>query len=236
MTLPLFPSFPGVSWPLKAHEFSTLVQDSPVLIDTRIAQSRNPRWHWELVFEVLRDTLTRPEYRQLQGFLLALQGQAGDFLFHDPTDFRVGPALNADSSPNLDAELQVVTDGAGNYYSPIQRNFGGQFAEDVSELDGAIAVYANGALATAGTGAGQYQVLGPYLAVSGASCAGLYLKWGSEPTGPVTAEFDFLFRCRMEGDTQDFEQFVASMWTIGGSESKNGSGYLKFMTSRVPQV
>ena len=40
----------------------------------------------------------------------------------------------------------------------------------------------------------------------------------------------------MEEDTQDFEQFLSQMWTIGGSESKAGSGFLKFMSSRIPQV
>lgn len=236
MSLPVFPSLPGLTWPVvKASEFATLVQDAPNFMDTRIVQAQNPRWHWELVFDFLRDTTTQQEYRQLQGFLLALQGQAGDFYFSDPTDNSMGPALSA-GVPNLAAQLQVVNDGAGNYYSPLQRNFGGQFYEDITDLNGSVAVYANGALASVGTGAGQYQLLGPGLAIPGYSFMGMYLKWGSAPAAPVTAAFNFYFRCRMEGDSQDFEQFLSNMWTIGGSESKNGSGYIKFMSSRIPQV
>jgi hypothetical protein len=131
----------------------------------------------------------------------------------------------------------VVNDGAGNYYSPIQRNFGGQFYEDITDLNGAIAVYKNGTLASAGTGAGQYQVAGPGLALPGASFYGMYLSWGTTPpAAPVTAQFNFYFRCHLEEDTQDFEQFLSTMWTVGGSESKNGSGALRFCTSRIPQL
>ena len=238
MSLPVFPSLPGLTFPvLKASGFNTIVQDASNLMDTRIPQTRNPRWNWELTFDVLRDSTTPSEYRQLQGFILALQGQAGDFLYDDPTDDSVGPALIS-SVPNTAAELQVVNDGAGNYYSPIQRNFGGQFLEDITDLNGSIAVYANGTLATVGTTAGKYEIGGPGLAIPGASFYGMYLAWGAStpPATPVTAQFNFYFRCRMSEDTQDFEQFVSNMWTVGGSESKNGSGYLKFQSSRIAQV
>lgn len=236
MPLPVFPSLPGLAWPvLKSSEFNTLEQDSPALMDTRIRFTRNPRWHWQMVFDVLRDSTTYTEYRQLQGFILALGGRAGDFLYSDPSDNSVGPAMNG-STPNAAAELQVIDDGEGNYYSPIQRNFGGQFYEDITDLNGAIAVYANGVLASAGIGAGQYQLLGPGLSVSGNSYLGMYLKWGSQPAAPVTAQFNFYFRGHMEEDTQDFEQFLSNMWTIGGSEAQSGSGYLKFCSSRIAQI
>jgi Conserved hypothetical protein 2217 (DUF2460) len=238
MSLPVFPTLPGLAWPVpKSAEFNTLVQDSPNFMETRIPQSRNPRWHWELIFEVLRETATLSEYRQLQGFLLALNGQAGDFCFSDPTDNAVGPALIG-GVPNTAAQLQVVNDGAGHYFSPVQRSFGGQFLEDITDLNGAIAVYDNGVLQTqvsSAPAAGQFVLAGPGLAVSGDSFMGMYLQWGAAPTGPVTAQFNFYFRCRMEEDTQQFEQFLSSMWTMGGSEGKT-SGSLKFMSSRIPQV
>jgi len=64
----------------------------------------------------------------------------------------------------------------------------------------------------------------------------MYLKWGSQPAAPVTAQFNFYFRGHMEEDTQDFEQFLSNMWTIGGSEAQSGSGYLKFCSSRIAQI
>ena len=67
--------------------------------------------------------------------------------------------VNASSiNVNLQAQLPVVTDGAGHYYSPIQRNFGGFFWEDITDLDGSIRVYANGTMVT------NYAIRGPGLA------------------------------------------------------------------------
>ena len=74
------------------------------------------------------------------------------------------------SFPNAPlAQLQLVNDGAGNYYSPIQRTFDGGLYEDVTDLNGGIAVYANGSLCSSGTGAGQYTLTGPGLALNGFS-------------------------------------------------------------------
>jgi hypothetical protein len=77
------------------------------------------------------------------------------------------------------AGLSLVNDGVGNYYSPIQRTLNGFFYEDITDLNGAIAVYNNATLATAGSGAGQYTVLGPGLALPTASYMGMYLKWNT---------------------------------------------------------
>jgi hypothetical protein len=144
------------------------------------------------------------------------------------------------------AQLSLVNDGAGNYYSPIQRTLDGNFFEDVTDLNGSIVVYANGTLATVGSSAGQYEVMGPGLALPTASYMGMYLKWGAgtPPTAPITAQFNFYFRVRFESDSQDFEKFLGlgssvvaagqggGFWTIGGSEAQNGTGTLKLCTAR----
>lgn len=135
--------------------------------------------------------------------------------------------------------VPLVTDGEGNYYSPIQRNFGGQFLEDVTDLNTSaypLSVWANGVLQTAGaSGTGNYSLEGPGVAIPGYSYDGLYLQWwGAPPSTPITIMGGFYFRVRLESDQQDIEQFFQQFWTIGGSESKNGSGYLKMVSSRVP--
>jgi hypothetical protein len=92
MSLSVFPSLPGLSWPvLKSSEFATLTQDSPNFFETRIQQAKNPRWHWEMTFDVLRDTITLPEYRQLQGFILGLGGSSLTFSTAIPATTRSGP-------------------------------------------------------------------------------------------------------------------------------------------------
>ncbi len=129
---------------------------------------------------------------------------------------------------NEPAPLAVVTDGLGNYYSPLQRSIAGLYQEDVTDLvPNTLQVFGSGAPISG------YQVRGPGLAVPGAAYAGLYLSWGAaQPPQPVTATFQFYFRVRFETDTQDFERWAQGLWTIGGDNSKNGSGMLKLRTSR----
>ena len=253
MSLPVFPSLPGLTFTsVKTPKFATLNASAPNGYESRVAQVLNPIWEWTLVFDFLHDFFwggftTVSELRTLMGFFNDQSGMAGSFLFTDPDDNAVGPAL-ASSSPNTPlAELSLVTDGAGGWFSPIQRTLDGVFYEDVTDLNGSIAVYANGVLKSAGGSSGEYQVEGPGLAIPGASYMGLYLNWnGTEPAGPITAQFNFYFRVRFASDSQDFEKFLGigaaaglppagqggGYWTIGGSESQNGSGQLKLRTAR----
>jgi Conserved hypothetical protein 2217 (DUF2460) len=247
MTLQIFPTLPGLTYPvLKSAEFDTLVQSSPNKYETTIPQTINPVWHWEFIYDFLRDfsygSFTITELRTLLDFFLYQGGQAGTFLYLDPDDNYVGPAMNGESPNTPLAQLQVVTDGNGHYYSPLQRTLGGLFYEDITNLNtnteaggSALAVYANGVLQTTGGGSPNYTLSSsPGLAIPGASFMGIYLTWAAEPTQPITAQFNFCFRVRFESDTQDMEKFVNQFWTIGGSESKNGKGYLQ-LVSRRPQ-
>jgi len=180
MSLDVFPSnLRGLTYPVeKTSEFNTVVQSAPNLLETTVAQTRNPRWEWQLIYDVLWDDDAHKiagyaDYRRLQGFILSQGGRASEFLYSDPSDNAVGPALIA-GAPNPLAQLQLVNDGAGNYYSPIQRNFGGLFYEDVTDLNGPIVVYANGILQTFGT---DYTIVGPGLALPGMSFMGLVINW-----------------------------------------------------------
>jgi hypothetical protein len=224
---------------VKAPQFNTLVQTAPNFFTTRIIQSQNPIWHWTLMYDYLygssngqyNNTLLAgreyPDYQLLQGFFLARHGQADDFLFLDPDDHVVGPGL-VGVDPNLKAQQQLVTDGT-TFFSPLQRNMGGQFLEDVTDLvPGTLVVYANGVEQTEGV---DFTVEGPGFAVPGFSSIAKYLQWAAEPTEPITAEFEFYFRCVFETDQQDFEKFLEDLWTIGG----HGGGQLQLKSSR-PQI
>lgn len=217
----------------KSAQFPAIVQPGTDLANTtRIALTLNPVWRWIFTYNQLFDDLSNPNYvyselRTLLGFCLARHGQVDDFLLEDLTDNFIGPALNpADGSPNLQAQLQVVNDGAGNYFSPVQRNVGGQFFEDITDLGpGGITVYTNGALNVG------YTLLGPGLAIPGASFSGLYLAWAAPPAEPVTAQFNFYFRVRFEKDTTAFEQFLQGLWAAGGENSSNSEA-LYLVTER----
>lgn len=314
MALPIFPlSVPyttgglrGLTYPvMKTAEFATTVSEAPNFYETRVQNAINPRWHFTQIWNYLKDNpndvpaLYAPytDYRIMQGFYANMGGMNQSFLFLDPTDNSVGPALQTagwraywqpivnaimvtggnawqattvtgptsfsqpsfagagpvtDSGviwtklgsasgtyPNPDAQLQIVTDGT-YYYSPLQRNFGGQFLEDVTDLNtttaiggSALAVYADGVLQTGS----NYTLMGPGLYTPTGSYMGMYLRWAitspvAPPTAPVTAQFNFFFRVRFETDDLDFENFLNQVWTMGGPDTRNGAGYLKLMTAR----
>lgn len=242
MALKVYPTLPGLTFPvLRMTEFDTDIQTSSNKYETALPNMVNPLWSWQLTYDFLRDfaygSFTISELRTILDFFLFQGGRAGRFLFLDPDDNFVGPAM-VSGSPNVPmAQLQVVTDGT-NYYSPLQRTLGGLFYEDITDLNtsgtgSTPAFYKNGTLAVEGIGSGQYQIDGPGLALPGASFMGLYLNWGAtNPAAPVTGEFSFYFRARFEMDSQDMEKFAQAYWTIGGSESQKGSGQIKLIQSR----
>ena len=315
MTLPVFPSLPGLTYTtLKTPKFSTLDEEGSNGYEVRLPQYTNPIWSWTLIFDFLHDFFwgsftAISELRTLMGFFTDQYGKASAFLYTDPDDNYVGPAL-VSAAPNTPlAQLALVSDGAGNYYSPVQRTLDGVGYEDITDLNGSIAVYLDGTLATAGAGANEYTLVGPGLAIPGYSWLGMVLQWGpgapswqashayaldaeiidpaghiqkattagtsgtdipdfndegsttpdgmgtlvwtdqgyyAGPAAPVTAQFHFYFRARFEADSQDFEKFAGigssagqppsgqggGYWTVGGSESQNGTGTLVLRTAR----
>lgn len=115
------------------------------------------------------------------------------------------------------ATLQVVNDGAGNYYSPIQRNFGGLFWEDITDLDGSITVYLDGAVTSA------YSIGGPGLALPNASYEGLYLAWNA-PAGSWVHSHSYSLGNEIL-DPAGHVQKVTTAGTSGSSEpSWNDTG------------
>jgi len=226
---------------VKTDEEDTLVQASPSRVELRIAQTQNPIWHWSLSYEQLFNDLRNPNYtvselETLLGFRLARRGRFDDFLFDDPEDDTV-----------TNQGLQLVNDGAGNYYTPLQRNMGGQFFEDVTDLNAQgdahyfpsagthNKIFANGVQQSQSYpgNTGDFDLLGPGLSIPGYSFAGLYLKWHSAPTAPITGSFMFYFRVRFEDDKQDFEKFLYRLWTIGGAEAGRGGGVVKLVSART---
>jgi hypothetical protein len=136
------------------------------------------------------------------------------------------------------------------YYTPLQRNLGGEFLEDVTDipLRGGLSllgpgdanqIFANGVQklnAYCYPGSNDFTVSGPGLAIPGYSFAGLYLQWHYAPTPPITGNFQFYFRVRFEDDKQDFERFLYNLWTVGGAESQHGSGIVRLMSARTASL
>ena len=229
----------GIGWSvLRTPEFNTIVQTSPSFQETTIIQANNPRWHWELKYNYLKDNtadlvsgLYYTDFQTLLAFFLSHYGQGINFLFNDTQtpDYYVGPALIG-VAPNLNAQLQVIYNTADSYYySPLQVKRGGVWYEDIDYLNGAIAAYGNGTLINSA----NYSVLGPGLGIPGYSFAGMYVKWTSLPAVPVTAQFNFCWRVRFDSDQQEFEKFLNMLWAAGGS---TGGASIKFRSARAYAV
>lgn len=243
MSSALYPTVRGLGWTrLRKAEFRSIVQGSAADIETRIAQTQNPIWHWSLIYNYLKDNpndlavgLSYTDLQTLMGFFLARQGQFDDFLFSDPYDNSYGPGLLPSGAPNLQAQLQLVQNtNNGLWYSPIQIYRGGQFFEDVTDLDvSGILLFSNG---ISQANIVNYTIGGPGLAIPGFSFYGLYAQWVGTPVGPITAQFNFLYRVRFEMDDQDWEQFMQYLWTIGGPDASQGDGYVKFVSARTANL
>src|SRR5579872_3917318 len=85
---------------VKAPGFNTLIQAAPNRVETRLAQTRNPTWKWQLIYDYLKDnpkdTVPSLAYTDLQtmiGFFESMQGSYDDFLYSDPDDNFVGPGI-----------------------------------------------------------------------------------------------------------------------------------------------
>jgi hypothetical protein len=171
---------------LKEIEEFTFVQPSANRYEVRVIQTSNPIWHWRLIYEYLYDNFISPnntkpfspytDLATLMGFFMARNGQFDDFLFTDPDDNTVTAQT-----------MQIVNDGLGTYYTPIQRWMGGQFYEDVTDLNplsgSGLVVKANGVTQTGG--GTNYTFLGPGLAIPGFSFMGMYIKWTNPTTNGV---------------------------------------------------
>jgi hypothetical protein len=285
----------GLTWTvMRQVKFSTLIQTGVNGYELRIPQWQNPKWEYSLIYEFLFDnplnTLASlapyTDYQTLLGFVLARQCDYDDFLFDDPDDDTIGPAvwkpftyfaagqtiidpnahlqtaqvngITAGTAPTFSTgggtvidgselwkdggafnganaqPLPLVTNGAGAYYTPIQRTMAGQFSEDIPDLNLGLyttfRLWADGVLQTLTT---DYVFSDtPGLSVPGASYMGAYVTWVTEPTPPITGAGMFYQRLRFDGPTQDFEKFLNQYWTVGGQDSKNGKGYLQMVTSR----
>src|SRR6266704_3127143 len=124
MSNALFPSaVRGLTYTVtKSQENSATLQQSPGLVSSAILRAQNPRWHWRLSYEVLFDDILRPnpsytytDFQTMLGFCQARYSNYDDFLFLDPDDNYVGPALiTAAWIPNYPYMLGTIILAAGH--------------------------------------------------------------------------------------------------------------------------
>ncbi len=191
-TPPSFPTLAGQGWSVhKKPTFSTLVANHVSGREVRDALYLNPIWQFELTFDgLISDSASFPNLganslQSLMGLFLQLQGQFGTFLYADPTD---------DSAT---AQAFATGDGSTRTFT-FARTLGG-FLEPVGWVTAVSNVYLNGVNQPSG-----WSLSTPNsLVFTSAPGAGVI----------VSATFTYAFECRFDADDQDFEQFMANLWT-----------------------
>lgn len=197
MTLPVFPSLPGITWPVtrRGPIFDTVKEQTISGRSSRFANRTQPKWQWEIPFDILfqgkpgvAPSGSNADMATLAGFFAQLYGGALPFLFTDPDD--------------CTATNQQFGTGNGTAVSfQLIRTMGG-FSEKVLAVNGAISVWVGALLMTAGV---DYNVSSSGVVTFAAAPAnGAALTW----TG------SFYWLCEMDDDQIEFEKMMQGRYSV----------------------
>ena len=189
MTAPVFPTFPGLTFPIKRIPlWSTIRQESIGGQTPRFALWSYPRYRYELTFEVLRRYGAFTELDSIIGFYHSVAGAAGVFQYTDGTD-------NA-----VTAQVFGTGDGTTTNFQLV-RSFGG-FTEPVFAPSGTPSIYKAGVLQTLTT---HYTIgVTGLVTFTAAPANGAALTW--------TGAFNWL--CQFDDDELGLRQDFADRWAI----------------------
>ncbi len=201
---PALPSLPGLAWSRhKKPGFSTRVASHASGREVRVALMSYPLYEFETAYNGLTSASAPPavqsglgaaSLQSLMGFFLQLMGQAGVFLYTDPDDkTAAGQSIG-------------VGDGATQCFV-MGRTLGG-FNEPVSWVASIANVYLNGVVQPNGNYVLEQPNTLAFYQAPGAGVA-------------ITADFNFAFQCRFLDDQMDFEEFMSSLWKLGGMKFRS---------------
>jgi hypothetical protein len=199
MTLPVFPTLPGlaysVKWTPRFYNMATQTVASGADID--LALSAYPLHDFELQYEFLRDGNGTVEFKTLMGFVLQIAGSSGRFLFLNPDD-------NA-----VTGQVIGTGDGVATTFT-LARSFGaGGFAgvEPVGYVNNVgLNVYDNGVLKTLGT----------HYTVSRTTPGAQTITFLVAPTSShvITVDMGYWYYCKFPDNAQDFDKFMNGLWSL----------------------
>jgi hypothetical protein len=187
MSHPLFPSLPGLEYPVKRSPLASSLRQKA--ISGREAFQplwSTPLYRYEVSFALLRQAQLVAEWQQLQAFWNGVMFTPGGvFQYDDPND------------DAADAQPFGLGDGTTTSFQ-LTRALGG-FAEPVlNPTAGGLQVFVNGSLASFVLGAGGIVTLTP------APGVGALLTW----TGGYT------WLCRFDDDSLEFSNFMHLFWEL----------------------
>jgi uncharacterized protein (TIGR02217 family) len=192
MSTSVFPTLVGLGWDVvrtASWEGGARVVTAVSGKETAIAYQANPRWLWELTFDLLRSDAAHLELQTLAGFFNARRSTFDSFLYRDADDNTVA------------AQALGIGDGAAAAFQLV-RTFGG-FTEPVLAPQTVAAVYLDGVA----------QPSGWTVSTWGSSAPGV-ITFVSPPAGGVvvTADFAFYWPCRFVDQTMEFNKFMQDLW------------------------
>jgi uncharacterized protein (TIGR02217 family) len=190
-----FPLSPGLTWSVHVSpKFNTRVASHVSGREIRTAWQQYAIYDLNLSFDVLRGDSSQ-EIETLMGFFMARQGQYDTFLL----DLGAVTQNMADSYVTMGA--QGTGDGATTVFTLLRTV--GEAVEPVGYVFSAdfTAVYVAGTLQDPDS----YTFTAPNILTFNTAPAN-----GSQ----ITASFRYYFICRFSADAQDFEEFMANLWTL----------------------
>lgn len=199
MTLPVYPTLPGLTFPVKwtprFYNMATATAASGADIDLALADY--PLHDFELQYEFLRDSVGLTEFKTLMGFVLQIAGTAGRFLFSNPDDSSVtGQAIGTGDGATAAFTL-VRSFGAGGFVG----------VEPIGYVDSAtLNVYDNGVLKTLGSDYTLDQ-----------SVAGLQtVTFASAPASghAITVDMAYWYYCKFPDNGPEFDKFMSGLWSM----------------------
>ncbi|MGH6838716.1 MAG: baseplate megatron protein TIM-barrel domain-containing protein [Methylocella sp.] len=193
-----FPALPGLAFSVhKRPSFSTRVASHVSGREVRLPFYAVTLYEFELTIEGLDSAGSLPglgvnSLQALMGLYLQCQGQAGTFLYADPTD-------NTQSA--FIATTPALGDGATTVFT-LNRIFGlgaNVETEPVSWITGTPVVHDNGVTA------GAFAVTAPNT-----------ITFTTAPVSghAITATCTYAFNCRFLDDQLDFENFMSGLWKV----------------------
>ncbi len=210
MTVSVFPSLPGITYPVvRTTVWDTVKKDALSGKRVRLQNRAYPTYVWEVPFNgFLRSAAAFLEWQALQDFLNNMYGGFGFFLYSDPND-GVATLQNIGTG-----------DGATSTFQLVRSLPGGTFLEPVF-FPNVVAQVTVGGVAVSPA---NYAV-NPFGSITFASI----------PNGGAAIAWTGTFRwgCQIDGDETPFENIMLNLWQL--KSIKFSSSLFSLSVIPIPQ-
>jgi hypothetical protein len=188
MSPPIFPSLPGITFPVKRHPvWMGTKQDALSGKRVRTSYFSYPIYQFELTFNFLRSAAAYGEWQILAGFINQLAGSTGLFLYSDPNDSIV-TAQSFGAGDGVSTNFQLVR-GLGGFVEPVF------FPNVITDIK------------VAGTPTVAYTLPGlGIVSFNSAPAFGAALTWDGT----------FYWPCRLDLDVFPFDNFMNQLFELKG--------------------